>query len=217
MIRFGALLQISAPFRINAPLRRCFFNKSPHSNRRPRHSAKLPYSNIIITGINRGSSSFNCAQRNSTATSQKQWSWSEFRTLTEHSQYILYCYSFCYCPFLIKWRQVRKNIHSMVWTPGPTWSVLHPGGPPLLVPLSSCTGGYGPHPRRLIRTPVQGGYPRYHSILSPPRRASLLVPLSLDLSASLPLEFCPLPFVCFLCGTRHRPIMRKTLPIGRVY
>ena len=97
---------------------------------------------------------------------------------------------------LSPWRQVRKNIHSRVWTPGPTWSVLHPGGPPLLVPLSSCTGGYGPHPRRLIRTPVQGGYPRYHSILSPPRRASLLVPLSLDLSASLPPEFCPLPFVC---------------------
>ena len=102
---------------------------------------------------------------------------------------------------LSPWRQVRKNIHSRVWTPGPTWSVLHPGGPPLLVPLSSCTGGYGPHPRRLIRTPVQGGYPRYHSILSPPRRTSLLVPLSLDFRASLPPEFCPLPFVCFLCDT----------------
>ena len=38
---------------------------------------------------------------------------------------------------LSPWRQVRKNIHSRVWTPGPTWSVLHPGGPPLLVPLSS--------------------------------------------------------------------------------
>ena len=110
---------------------------------------------------------------------------------------------------LSPWRQVRKNIHSRVWTPGPTWSVLHPGGPPLLVPLSSCTGGYGPHPRRLIRTLVQGGYPRYHSILSPPRRASLLVPLALDLSASLPPEFCPLPFVCFLCGTWHRTFRRK--------
>ena len=113
---------------------------------------------------------------------------------------------------LSPWRQVRKNIHSRVWTPGPTWSVLHPGGPPLLVPLSSCTGGYGPHPRRLIRTPVQGGYPRYHSILSPPRRASLLVPLPLDLRASLPPEFCALPFVCFLCGTWHRA-NRKTLLI----
>ena len=33
--------------------------------------------------------------------------------------------------------QVRKNIHSRVYTPGPTRSVLHPGGSPLLVPLSS--------------------------------------------------------------------------------
>ena len=111
---------------------------------------------------------------------------------------------------LSPWRQVRKNIHSRVWTPGPTWSVLHPGGPPLLVPLSSWTGGYGPHPRRLIRTPVQGGYPCYHSILSPPRRASLLVPLSLDLSASLPPEFCPLPFGCFLCGTDIKHLCENT-------
>ena len=79
---------------------------------------------------------------------------------------------------LSPWRQVRKNIHSRVWTPGPTWSVLHPGGPPLLVPLSSCTGGYGPHPRRLIRTPVQGGYPRYHSILSPPQEGFSPGPLT---------------------------------------
>ena len=27
------------------------------------------------------------------------------------------------------------------------------------------------------------------------------LPLSLDLSTSLPPEFCPLPFVCFLYGT----------------
>ena len=110
---------------------------------------------------------------------------------------------------LSPWRQVRKNIHSRVWTPGPTWSVLHPGGPPLLVPLSSCTGGYGLHPQRLIRTPVQGGYPWYHSILSPPRRASLLVPLSVDLSTSLPPEFCPLPFVCFLCDTDIKHFCEK--------
>ena len=38
---------------------------------------------------------------------------------------------------LSPWRQVQKNIHSRVWTPGSTWSALHPGGPPLLVPLSS--------------------------------------------------------------------------------
>ena len=52
-------------------------------------------------------------------------------------------------------------------------------------------------------------YPQYHSILSHPRRASLLVPLPLDLSTSLPPEFCPLPIVCFLCGTWHRAFMQK--------
>ena len=128
----------------------------------------------------------------------------------------------CHFKVLVIWNTIKvkslPNITKLMcsfWEivfcvdPGPTWSVLHPGVPPLLVPLSSCTGGYGPHPRRLIRTPVQGGYPRYHSILSPPRRASLLVPLPLDLSASLPPEFCPLPFVCFLCGTWHRALIRK--------
>ena len=37
---------------------------------------------------------------------------------------------------LSHWRQVQKNIHSRVWTPGTTWSVVHPGGLPLLVPHS---------------------------------------------------------------------------------
>ena len=40
-------------------------------------------------------------------------------------------------------------------------------------------------PQRLIRTFDQEGYSPYHSILSPQRRASLLVPLPLDSSASL--------------------------------
>ena len=34
-------------------------------------------------------------------------------------------------------RQVWKNIHSRVCTPGPALSVPHLGGPPLLAPLSS--------------------------------------------------------------------------------
>ena len=42
---------------------------------------------------------------------------------------------------LSPWRQVRRNIHSRVWTAGPTWSVLQPGGPPLLVPLISLWQG----------------------------------------------------------------------------
>ena len=79
-----------------------------------------------------------------------------------------------------------------------------PGCGPLVPPDLYCTpqflvtGGYRPHPWRLIRTPVQGGYPRYHAILSPPRRASLLVPLPVDLSASLPPEFCQ-HFLCVFC------------------
>ena len=40
-------------------------------------------------------------------------------------------------------------------------------------------------PQRLIRTFDQEGYSPYHSILFPQRRASLLVPLPLDSSASL--------------------------------
>ena len=38
---------------------------------------------------------------------------------------------------LSPWRKVWKNIHSRVCTPGPTLSVLHPGGPLPLAPLSS--------------------------------------------------------------------------------
>ena len=116
---------------------------------------------------------------------------------------------------LSPWRQVRKNIHSSAWTPRPTWTVLHPGGPPLLVPPS--TGGNGPHPQRLIRTPVQGGYAWYHSILSPPRRASPLVPLPLDLSASLPPEFLPIIFCVFSVWYLAWSLYAKQLPIGRVY
>ena len=116
---------------------------------------------------------------------------------------------------LSPWRQVRKNIHSRVWTPGPTWSVLHPGGPPLLVPLSSCTGGYGPHPWRLIRTPVQGGYPRYHSILSTPQEGFSTGPLTPRFKCFPATRILPTLFVCFLCGTWHRTL--KPLPIGRVY
>ena len=41
---------------------------------------------------------------------------------------------------------------------------------PLLVPLhSQCLGDMDFTPWRLSRTPVQGGYPQYHSILFPPR------------------------------------------------
>ena len=95
-----------------------------------------------------------------------------------------------------------------MWTPGHTWSVLHPGWPPLLAwfPLVPSDWAIWASPPETTRTPVQGGYPRYHSILSSPQEG---VPLSLDLSASLPPEFCPLPIVCFVCGTWHRAFMQK--------
>ena len=90
------------------------------------------------------------------------------------------------------------NIYSRV-IPGSTWSVLHPVGPPPGSPQFLMKRGFGPHPQRLIRAAVKGDYPRYHSILSFPGRASLLVPLPSDLSAFLPPVICPLVFLCVFC------------------
>ena len=105
------------------------------------------------------------------------------------------------------WRQVWKNIHSRVWSPSPTWSVLHSGGPPLLVPLSSCwLGDMGLTPRDWSGLLSRVATPSTTQSCLPP---CLLVPLPLYLSASLPPEFCPLLFVCFLCGTWHRTVMQN--------
>ena len=90
---------------------------------------------------------------------------------------------------LSPWRQVRKKYPLQGMDPRSHLICTPPRmGHPSWFPLVPSTGGYGPHPRRLIRTPVQGDYPRYHSITSPLRRAPLLVPLPLELSASLPPE-----------------------------
>ena len=82
---------------------------------------------------------------------------------------------------LSPWRQVWKNIHFRVWIPGLAWSVLHPGGPPApswfpLVP--SDLGIWTSPPWRLSWTPVQGGYPQYHSILSSPQEGFTPSPLT---------------------------------------
>ena len=82
---------------------------------------------------------------------------------------------------LSPWRQVWKNIHFRVWIPGLAWSVLHPGGPPApswfpLVP--SDLGIWTSPPWRLSWTPVQGGYPQYHSILSSPKEGFTPSPLT---------------------------------------
>ena len=99
---------------------------------------------------------------------------------------------------LSPWRQVRE-----ISTPGcgppdlystqedhPSWSPLVPSNwgiwaSPPETDQDSCPEWLPPVPHNLVF----------------PRRASLLVPFPLYLSASLPPEFCPLPFVCFLCGT----------------
>ena len=81
---------------------------------------------------------------------------------------------------------------------------------PSWFPLVPSTGGYGPHPRRLIRTPVQGDYPRYHSITSPPGRASLLVALPLELSASLPPEVAHYLLCTFCVTSRLAPQCKST-------
>ena len=65
-------------------------------------------------------------------------------------------------------------------------------------------------PPETTRTPVQGGYPQYHSILSPPRRASLLVPLPLDLSTSLPPEFAHYLLCVFCVVPGIEPLCKNT-------
>ena len=96
---------------------------------------------------------------------------------------------------LSPWRQVRKNIHSRVWTPGPTWSVLHPGGPPLLVPLSSCTGGYGPHPPETDQDSCPGWLPPVPLDLVSPQEGFSPGPLTprfkrFPVTRILPITFC---------------------------
>ena len=102
---------------------------------------------------------------------------------------------------LSPWRQVRKNIHSRVWTPRshlictPPRRATPPGSPQFLY------WGTWASPLETDQDSRPGWLPPVPLDFVSPRRASLLVPLSLDLSASLPPEFCLLPFVCFLCGT----------------
>ena len=74
---------------------------------------------------------------------------------------------------LSPWRQVRKNIHSRVWTPGPTWSVLHPGGPPSWFPSVPSDWGIWASPYwRLIRTSCPGWLPPVPPDLVSPQESS---------------------------------------------
>ena len=94
---------------------------------------------------------------------------------------------------LSPWRQVQKNIYSRVWTPSPTWSVLHLGG----------LGDMG-------LTPVQGGYPRYHLFCLPTGGLLSWSPLPLDLSASLPTEFCHYLLCVFCVVPGMEPVYETT-------
>ena len=71
---------------------------------------------------------------------------------------------------LSHWRQVRKNILSRVWTPGTTLSLLHPGGPPLLVPLSSCDWEIWASPTETDQDSCPGWLPLVPLDLVPPPR-----------------------------------------------
>ena len=115
-------------------------------------------------------------------------------------KYVLffYCFTGTLC---ISLRSIQSPRHQkmipegtlcLISTPG--WSPVQPGlyftqEGSLMVPLSSYwLGDMGLNPGDW--SGVQGGYSLCHSILSHPRRASLLVPLPLDLSASLPFVSC---------------------------
>ena len=76
-----------------------------------------------------------------------------------------------------------------------------PGSPQFLV-----TGGYGPHPRRLIWTPVQGGYHWYHLILSPPQEGFSPGPLTPIVKCFPATRILPVTFVCFLCVSTWRTL-----------
>ena len=109
---------------------------------------------------------------------------------------------------LSPWRQVRKNIHSRVGTPGSTWSVLPPGRapppPPLLVPLVPRDYGIWASPTGDSSGPFSPGWlpPVPPDLFSAQEGTPLLVLRIPSYSrASLPPKFCPL-FVC--CVTNNQ-------------
>ena len=89
-------------------------------------------------------------------------------------------------------KMILEGTQCLISSPG--WSSVQPGlystlEGSLIVPLSSyLLEDMGLNPGNW--SAVQGGYPLYHSILSHPRRPSLLDPLPLDLSASLLFVSC---------------------------
>ena len=89
-------------------------------------------------------------------------------------------------------KMILEGTQCLISSPG--WSSVQPGlystlEGSVIVPFSSyLLEDMGLNPGNW--SAVQGGYPLYHSILSHPRRPSLLDPLPLDLSASLLFVSC---------------------------
>ena len=133
-------------------------------------------------------------------------------------------------------KMILEGTQCLISSPG--WSPVQPGlystlKGSLMVPLSSyLLEDMGLNPGNW--SGVQGGYPVYHSILSHPRRPSLLDPLPLDLSASLLFSVSPagrkiLLTICLVPGPHysaqinnhfsslymiHRERVRKVLSIA---
>ena len=91
-----------------------------------------------------------------------------------------------------------------MWTPGPTWCVLHRGGPPLLVPLVTSDWGIWASSPETDQDPCPGWLPPVPLDLVSPQKGFSPGPLTPRFKGFPPPEFRALPFVCFLSGTWHR-------------
>ena len=96
-----------------------------------------------------------------------------------------------------------------MWTPGPTWSVLHPGGPPLLVPLSSCTGGYGPHPPETDQDSCPGWLPPVPLDLVSPQEGFSPGPLSPRFKRFPATRILPITLCVFSMWYWHKHLCGK--------
>ena len=71
------------------------------------------------------------------------------------------------------------------------------------------TGGYGPHPQRLPGLLSRVATPSTTRSYLPPQEGFSPGPLTPRFKHFPATRICPLPIVCFLCGTWHRAFMQK--------
>ena len=110
---------------------------------------------------------------------------------------------------LSHWRQVRENIHSTVWTPGTTWSVVHPGGLPLLAPHSSWWLGDMGLTHGDWSGLLSGGLPPVPLDLVSPQKGFSRGTLTPRVKCFPATRILPITFVCFLCTV---PLKIKLTP-----